>query len=515
MDELQLLRDCLPEQPPPSADIAMAVRERLASASAGDAARRHARRRPGPRRPGSSRRVPLPGVRPARRELLLKAGLPAAGVTVAAAVTLAVLVVGPGPAAVRSPAAVAAPSLAHASGSPSEPGTGYATGAGYIPYSGALPTANSGAGVDGRAVLLTAATQVARQTQPVTGRYWVTSATAGNFLQIGPADAPYTVLDESQVQNWAARSPKDGTPWNARQLGAAPVSAADHAAWQRDGSPTQWDYVGQSDGLADAAGYTSGMLRTLAMAGGPVTNLMVGYGSQQFAVGAKTLTLAQLRALPADPAKREKLILAGGVAPGETPSAFLLDGVVPSILEMPVTPAVRAALYEMLAAMPGIKSLGEVTDPAGQQGDAVSYTAKYQNCGEASTRAADGFATTGALFSSCTTQEILIINPATGLPLAEELRYVGLPAGQQWTAPDKLFSYEIFGQSHWTSASPPKPAQSTGAPLAQPSPNPSAPRARCVEYTVPGNTDSPAATASPAAKQIQGPCAPPSTAPAS
>src|SRR5580692_3552887 len=103
MDELQLLRDCLPEQPPPSADIAMAARERLASASVADGTGRHARSRPGPRRPRSARRVPLAGVRPARRELLLKAGLPAAGVTVAAAVTLAVIVVGPGPAAVRSP----------------------------------------------------------------------------------------------------------------------------------------------------------------------------------------------------------------------------------------------------------------------------------------------------------------------------------------------------------------------------------------------------------------------------
>jgi hypothetical protein len=476
MDELQLLRDCLPEQQPPAPELTLAVRDRLASAAADDATRRNARRRPGPGRLGSGGRVPLAGVRPARRELLLKAGLPVTGIAVAAAVTLAVTLTSAGPAAGHPSAALATPSALGASGS----GAGYATGAGYIPYAGALPTANDGGTADGRAILLTAATQVAKETQPVTGRYWVTSATAGNFLRIGPAGDPYTVLDESQVQNWAARSPKDGTPWNARQLGAAPVSAADRAAWQRDGSPSRWDYVGQADGLADAAGYTSGMERTLAIAGGPVTNLAVGYGSQQFAVGAKTLTLAQLRALPADPAKLKKLILAGWVNPVETPSAFLLDGVLPPILEMPVTPAVRAALYEMLAAMPGIKSLGMVTDPAGQQGDAVSYTAKYQNCGQASTRAADGFATPGALFSSCTTQEILIIDPATGLPLAEELRYVGLPAGQQWTAPDKLFSYEIFGQSHWTNASPPKPAQSTGAPLVQPSQNPPVSGAGCV-----------------------------------
>lgn len=92
-------------------------------------------------------------------------------------------------------------------------------------------------------------------------------------------------------------------------------------------------------------------------------------------------------------------------------------------------------------------------------------TATYQHCG-------DGLIGTGAVFSSCTTQEILIINPAAGLPLAEELRYVGLPRGQHWTAPDGLFSYELFGQSHWTNDNPPATAQSSGAPLAQQTPVP-------------------------------------------
>jgi hypothetical protein len=448
MDELQLLRDCLPEQRPPGPDVVTAARERLNGGGRG------------------SSRVPLAGVRPARRELLIKAGLPTAGVAVAAAVTLAVTVAGPGPAAVRPQAAVAAPSLAHASGSTSSLGTGYPTGAGYIPYSGELPTATAGGGTDGRAVLLTAATQVAKETLPVTGRYWVTTAMAGNFLRIGPADDPYMVLDESQVQNWAARSPKDFSPLDAQQLGAAPVSAADRAAWQRNGSPTVWSYVGQSDGLADAAGGTDGVGAALAMAGGPLYNEDAGLGSQQFQVGARTLTLAQLQALPADPAKLRTMILSGGVAAGETPSAFLLDGVLPPLLETPVTPAVRAALYQMLAAMPGIKSLGEVTDPAGQRGDAVSYTATYRNCGPLLTPGADGNPTSGAPSPSCTTQEILIINPATGLPLAEELRYLNLAAGHPWTAPDQLFSYEIFGPSHWTNANPPTSAQSPGAPLA-------------------------------------------------
>jgi hypothetical protein len=468
MDELQLLRDCLPEQPPPGLAVTEAARRRV----------RDGRR---------SRRVPLAGVPRARRELLLRVGVPAVGVAAAAALVVAVAATVPPSAPARPTAAVRTPSAER-------------VGAGYTFYSGALPAANAGGTTDGRAVLLTAATQVAKQPQPATGRYWVTRGTAGNFLRVGPADDPYMVLDESQVQYWEARSPKDGSPWNAQQLGAAPVSAADRVAWGQDGSPTAWDYVGQSDGLADAGGNNSGMMRQLSMAGGPLVNLTVGYGSQQFAVGKDSLTLAQLQALPADPAKLKKLILAGGVAPGETPSAFLLDGVLPPILEMPVTPAVRAALYEMLAAMPGIKSLGEVTDPAGQQGEAVSYTATYQNCGQASTLGANGLAVSGAQFSSCTTQEILIINPTTGLPLAEELRYVGLPPGQQWTAPDGLFSYEIFGQSHWTNDNPPASAQSSGAPLAQQSPVPVPTGSGCGWVITGGGTADP--TPSPAATCI-------------
>ena len=139
----------------------------------------------------------------------------------------------------------------------------------------------------------------------------MTSGVAGNFLRVGPAADPYLLLDESQVQNWAARSPKDGSPDFAKQLGAAPVSAADRAAWQRDGSPTSWDYVGQSDGLADAQGDTSGLLLSLSMAGGPMTSLIAGYGTQQFPIGAKALTWPSCRrcrrsghAEEADPGRR-------------------------------------------------------------------------------------------------------------------------------------------------------------------------------------------------------------------
>ena len=58
-------------------------------------------------------------------------------------------------------------------------------------------------------------------------------------------------------------------------------------------------------------------------------------------------------------------------------------------------------------------------------------------------------------FSSCHVQQILVVDPATGRPLAEELRYVKLPSGSSWSVPDGLFSYEIYGTPYWTNASPP------------------------------------------------------------
>jgi hypothetical protein len=58
------------------------------------------------------------------------------------------------------------------------------------------------------------------------------------------------------------------------------------------------------------------------------------------------------------------------------------------------------------------------------------------------------------LFSSCAVQQRLVINPATGLPIAQELRYQKLPAGQKWLAPGGLFSFEVYGAPEWTDTLP-------------------------------------------------------------
>jgi hypothetical protein len=490
IDDLLLTRDCLPEQPPPAPDVTAAARDRLSQLARAPA--RRATSRPARH---TTRRVFLAGMRPARRALLLRAAMPAAAVAAAAGVVVAIAAVIPAAAPQRTPSAAGTPTarVTTPTARVTTPPPAGGPAAGYRHYAGAVPAASAGGTTDGRAVLLRAATAVGRATTSAPERYWVTTGTIGTFVQLGPIGDRYMVLEEAGVQDWAARSPRDRSPSLAQALGAAPVSAADRAAWQRDGSPTAWPYAPQSDQLADPQGYSGGFLYALTTVGGPVSSLDASYGSQQFDVGAHSLTLAQLRALPADPAKLEKLIKAGGIAPGETLSAYLLQ-TVPAIMQMPVTPAVRAAFYQMLASMPGMESLGQVTDPAGRQGEAVGYTASYGNC-QPSTLPGSG---NGApQFSSCTTQEILIIDPATGMPMAEELRYVGLPSGDQWPAPDGLFAYEIFGQSYATDDNPPKPAnpphppQPSAAPHSRPSvgctfvKTPASTKAKCGQGTVP------------------------------
>jgi len=117
---------------------------------------------------------------------------------------------------------------------------------------------------------------------------------------------------------------------------------------------------------------------------------------------------------------------------------------------------VRAARYEMLASLPAVVSLGTLTDVAGQQGEAVGYTASYTGCGtQIDLINGKGMAMV-ATFPSCSVQEVLIINPASGMPLAEELWYASLPSGDSWSAPDSLFSYELFGTPYWTNHNRPQ-----------------------------------------------------------
>lgn len=424
MDELQLVRDFFGEAPPPDPGMTAAAKARMSVG--GPAVRRRFARG-------------LLSGRP--HGLLLRLGIPAVAAAAAVAVVVAVVVERP---TARTPVARG-------------PAPALSPGAGDIAVFQLPAGAAVGGPVgSGRVVLLTAARTAAKAAQPAPERYYVTPGIVGNFVRVGPPGNRYLVLEVVNTQYWAATNPRDGSPDMSQARYVQAASPADRAAWRRDGSPRMWQHVGQETGLADPLSPSNGWLRPLSAAPGKLIAITAAYGAQPFIVGDKSLSLRQLQALPDDPAKLKALLLDGWPGHGSqgTAASYLFQ-TAPAVLEMPVTPAVRSALYKLLASLPGVRSIGAVTDVAGQQGVAVSYTARYSSCGQQLNLRSP--AVPAALFSSCTIQQVLIIGPNDGMPLAEELRYTQLPAGQHWSAPDGLFSYEIFGTPYWTNHDRPSP----------------------------------------------------------
>jgi hypothetical protein len=412
VDELQLVRDYFGEPPQPDPGVAAAAKARMFAG--GSAVRRRFTRRPLAAR---------------RNSLLLRLGIPAVAAAAAAAVA-AVLLQAPAPRVSRE-----------------------ADGIGVFQLPG--DAAVGGSGGSARAILLMAARTAAQATQPAPERYYVTPGTVGNVLRVGPPGDRYLVLEVVGTQDWAATNRPEGSPDLSQARYVQAASPADKAAWRRDGSPRVWQHVGQETSVADPTA-TSGWMRPLSTAPGRLAAGLVVYGAGPFVVGNRSFSLRQLQALPADPGKLQALLLAGwsaGEGMGSSTSDLFQE--VPRVLEMPVTPAVRSALYQLLASLPGVQSIGPITDVAGQQGVAVAYTARYTGCGRQFDPASSG--NPPPLFASCTVQQVLIIGPDDGMPLAEELRYTQLPAGQHWSAPDGLFSYEVFGTPYWTNHDRPKP----------------------------------------------------------
>jgi hypothetical protein len=171
----------------------------------------------------------------------------------------------------------------------------------------AAPTGTAAAG---KKILLTAARTVASAVPLATGLYWETSTTVGNFIRVGPANDPYVILENVADQQWAARSPRVMSPAYEQALGVQLASAANQAAWRRDGSPTTWN-AGQETGFADPQGYANGFNFDITAGPGKLTGFGGSIGGQTFMVGSQSLSARQLQALPADPARLKALILTG------------------------------------------------------------------------------------------------------------------------------------------------------------------------------------------------------------
>jgi hypothetical protein len=94
-------------------------------------------------------------------------------------------------------------------------------------------------------------------------------------------------------------------------------------------------------------------------------------GPDVFPVGGTSLTWDQLYALPTDPAKLEPVLRSDIKGAGPNPTAELYTIVGDLLRESPAPPALREALYEVAANIPGVKVVGHYKDALGRTGTAV------------------------------------------------------------------------------------------------------------------------------------------------
>ncbi|GAA1290612.1 hypothetical protein Psi02_34470 [Planotetraspora silvatica] len=267
--------------------------------------------------------------------------------------------------------------------------------------------------------LLVAAEQVAAG-EATTGRYWTVTTEHGETRQVGPKAGPYDIVLKMTAERWTASSPKDKSWEFYQSLGAAPATTADKEAWERDGSPAQWTEPAPK-GMKPVVIAAAGGPRRLRTPG--------GMGPRDYLLGGQPISPAALSALPDDPAALKAYLVnrhkdTGGL---EGRNDYLFNSADALVLELPVTPGVRAAAYKLIAGLKGITTLDTVTDQHGRKGVAVAYTRR----GDAGTRS----------------QTRLIIDPRTGHALAEESWYLG--------ARDKLMSYSLLVSAAWSDDAPP------------------------------------------------------------
>ncbi|POM26527.1 hypothetical protein BTM25_09280 [Actinomadura rubteroloni] len=298
---------------------------------------------------------------------------------------------------------------------------------------GPPPTATPSvpARLDARTVLLAAAnTLTRRDAKPNHLAYWHTSMIQRTAFRV---DGGYTFVQDQREDVWTPFDVHRRIVTETTILGARPATPEDERAWRRAGSPAT---VRFQTGTRKLKG---GMLSTAPKppqrSSSPLTD-----GDKVFWLG-RNVSVADLLALPGDPAKLRASLLRWYDGHGTESSSTKMASdtwlftVATSLVNgvMPVTPQVRAAAYRMLSALPSVRSLGAVRDPAGRSGVAIAFDERTPN---------------GVL------EHRLVIDAKTGNALAEVLviRKPGgvnavLPAGTTLSATTVL-------TSAWTDASP-------------------------------------------------------------
>ncbi|WP_306366293.1 CU044_5270 family protein [Nocardiopsis sp. CC223A] len=196
---------------------------------------------------------------------------------------------------------------------------------------------------------------------------------------------------------------------------------ADRQAWERDGSPTYWPAGPETDGWevpTRDAGYEYGVLHEPVPAG--------------FGFGTESLDPAGLHALPSDRGTLADLLLIEEDASlEEDTEAHSATAAIRAVLTYPMTPDVRAGVYEVLAGIDGLRPLTEVADVSGRPATGVAFEFP---------------STDGSVL-----EQRILFDPETGMLLSSELAVVVPEQGKRdWSEPGDVVLYHLYEEMGWT-----------------------------------------------------------------
>ncbi|OPG03898.1 CU044_5270 family protein [Microbispora sp. GKU 823] len=303
--------------------------------------------------------------------------------------------------------------------------------------SAGTPAAAAASGAaNARQILLAAASATAR-TSDEAGAYWRTKT---SYIQrfLSP-DRRYLLQRGLSGEMWLARDPARPSWRIRRPLGVRPATPEDEAAWRDAGSPREWRYPHDVEGLGDLDPEEE--VRSAPEE--PVAGRLLGGWIGSPGLLAKTpITWAELGRIPSGTEELRDYLEARvsrqtkkyQVPDSRQEMDYRLQGAcIEMLMGLPVSAEVRASAYRILATLPGITAVGEVTDALGRTGQGLTY------------RAGDE-----------ATEVTMVVDPGNGLFLSTETRGTGVKADGRTVDVGTYVAYEDAG---WTDEEPDLPAR--------------------------------------------------------
>ncbi|WP_329088500.1 CU044_5270 family protein [Streptosporangium sp. NBC_01469] len=291
-------------------------------------------------------------------------------------------------------------------------------------------------------VLDMAADRAAGQRQTL-GRYWHTSGLILGEQLIGSPDNRYRIRTRAQTSRWVPPGP-EYMVFTERGLPTVPASAADEQAWRRAGAPK-------------LCGNDSNCGNDTAPLGR--TRFMFMPSTWPIRDQGLTLSASDLLDLPRDPDVLKKRLLSFWPAyektmaawpsppPGAslpTEESWLLDLSLELLEHSPISAGTRAALYRMVASLPGTRALGQVRDAEGRLGIGVGWRRAI----------GDGWSETQLIVDEpsgrlLALQHVVVEQASQDPPGADGI--AGLPAGS-------IYHALVYQKATWTDTPPTLPA---------------------------------------------------------